>query len=263
MTKLSPIHEPSLAFVAPGSFSIGEQNPVRVVLHDTECHDAAGISEIQGVVAFWMRTELPGRLGAHYIVDADGNVGRCGTPDQILQHVGGLNGGSVGIEQIGFASFTEKDWLDRPKQLERVARILAWLHEAYKIPLAVPSPQRDGLLMRGVMTHAMVSRFEPASLGHTDPGAGYPLAHVLARAKQIVDDRGWIAGTLEAAAASPVKVVSTNRVEVTWIARNGKPRSQVLSPGTNPYRWLWTHHPRSWRRGQPRIRLIHETKGNA
>lgn len=261
MTKIAPIHEPSLAYVAPGSFSIGEQSPVRVILHDTECHDAAGISEIQGVVAFWMRTELPGRLGAHYIVDADGNVGRCGTPDQILQHVGGLNGGSVGIEQIGFASFTEKDWLARPKQLERVARILAWLHAEYAIPLKIPSPQADGLLMRGVMTHAMVSRFEPASLGHTDPGSGYPLADVLNRAKAIVSAGGWLPGTLET--AQPVRVVATNRVEVTWIDGHGKPKSKILTAGTNPYRWLWMHHPRSWRRGQPRIRLIHQTKGNA
>jgi hypothetical protein len=192
MAKVVPIHEPFVAFHAPeGEFGHGSMTPVRVVLHDTECHDAAGISEIAGVVNFWLRTDQPDRLGAHYIVDADGNIGKLANGTELLYHVGGLNTGSIGIEQIGFASFTEKDWIDRPKQLDKVARLLAYLHHAYGIPLEVPMPQGASQANHGVMTHAMVSRFEPASEGHTDPGSGYPLGHVLAVAKGYVKAGGW------------------------------------------------------------------------
>lgn len=192
MSKLAPIHEPSIAYYAPaGAFTHGSMTPVRVVLHDTECHDAAGITEIEGVVNFWMQTSQPNRLGAHYIVDADGNIGKLADGTNLLYHVGGLNTGSIGIEQIGFASFTEKDWLARPKQLDKVARLLAWLHVDYQIPLEVPARQGATQANRGVMTHAMVSRFEPDSMGHTDPGSGYPLASVLTAARGYVKAGGW------------------------------------------------------------------------
>lgn len=190
--KLAKIHKPWVRWNArPGEFGHGSMAPVRVVLHDTEAHDAPGVTEIEGVANFWLQTPLPDRLGAHFVVDGDGNIGQCGQPDELLYHVGGLNTGSVGIEQIGFASFTEEDWLRRPEQLLAVSKLLAWLHTEYHIPLAVPAEQGDGLPMHGVMTHAMVSRFEPASGGHTDPGTGYPTGKVLKMANGFVKAGGW------------------------------------------------------------------------
>jgi N-acetylmuramoyl-L-alanine amidase-like protein len=261
MSKLVPIHKPSLDYQAEsGDFGHGAMTPARVVLHDTECHDAAGISEIKGVVGFWMQTSQPNRLGAHFIVDADGNVGQCGEPTQLLYHVGGLNTGSIGIEQIGFAAFTEKDWLARPHQLDKVARLLAWIHREYQIPLEVPAKQGASQANRGVMTHAMVSRFESASEGHTDPGSGYPLAHVLGIAKAYVAAGGWLP---PGETHTPARPAAPSHIEVTWVKKGGGRESRKLSLGTNPYRWLWMHHPRSWRRGHPTIRLIHPPGGNA
>lgn len=191
-TKLANIHKPYVAWHArPGTFGHGSMTVERIVLHDTECGDAKGITEIEGVANFWMQTDQADRLAAHFIVDADGNIGQCGEPDELLYHVGGLNTGSIGIEQIGFAHFTEKDWLARPHQLLAVSKLLAWLHVDYKIPLAVPATMGDGQQMRGVLTHAMVSRFEPASEGHTDPGQGYPTGHVLQMANGWVAAGGW------------------------------------------------------------------------
>jgi hypothetical protein len=262
MTKLVPIHKPSISYNAErGDFGHGSMTPVRVVLHDTECHDAAGTSEIRGVVGFWMQTAQPNRLGAHFIVDADGNIGQCGEPDELLYHVGGLNTGSIGIEQIGFASFTEKDWLARPDQLEKVARLLAWIHTEHKIPLEVPARQGSNQANRGIMTHAMVSRFEPDSMGHTDPGTGYPIAHVIGIAKSYVAVGGWLPPGASKTPEKPAPPPS--HVEVTWVKKGGGRGSKILGLGTNPYRWLWMHHPRSWRRGQPTIRLIHPPKGES
>jgi hypothetical protein len=257
MTKLVPIHEPSIAYHAPaGAFSHGTMQPVRVILHDTECGDAAGISEIEGVVNFWMRTDQPDRLGAHYLVDEDGNIGKLGDGTDFLYHVGGLNTGSIGIEQIGFASFTEKDWLARSKQLDKVARLLAYLHHEYSIPLEVPAKRGPNEVNAGVLTHAMVSVFEPASEGHTDPGAGYPIAHVLAAAKGYVKAGGWARP-----GETPIKPrpAPMPEADVSFVDKNGHVRTKRISHA-NPNRWLYTHHPKAWRRGAIHIQPIHPKK---
>lgn len=255
-SNLAPIHKPSIAYHAPaGALTHGDMGrPERVILHDTECHDAAGISEIEGVVGYWIRGA--DKLGSHFIVDADGNVGQCGEPTELMYHTGGLNTGSVGIEQIGFASFTEKDWSARHDQLTKVAKLLAWLHTEYKIPLEVPAQQGDGKLMPGVMTHAMVSRFEPASEGHTDPGAGYPLGQVLAIAKAFVAAKGWPRAGGGDVPVTPV-APHRDRFEVSWVDKDGQVRSRKVGPGVNPYRWAYVHIPKSWHRGHVHIQPIH------
>jgi N-acetylmuramoyl-L-alanine amidase len=256
MTKIVPIHEPSIAFHAPaGAFGHGSMTPVRVVLHDTECGDAAGITEIEGVVNFWMRTDQPDRLGAHYIVDATGNIGKLADGTELLYHVGGLNTGSIGIEQIGFASFTEADWLRRPEQLDKVARLLAYLHHEYAIPLEVPSPQGASQANRGVMTHAMVSRFEPASEGHSDPGSGYPLAHVLAAAKGYVKAGGWARPGESTPAKPKRKPAPMPQADVSWTDVHGHVQTTRIH-SHNPYWWLFTHHPKSWRRGGAHVQPV-------
>lgn len=212
-----------------GVWGVGtSQTPVRVILHDTESHDAAGEQDISGILSGWRNAEA--RLGflpgAHFIVDADGNLGKVADVHRILNHAGGLNTDSVGIEQVGFASFTEADWLERRDQLEVVARLLAWLHVEYGIPLEIPAKQGPGLPMHGVMTHAMVSRFEPASDGHSDPGSGYPIAHVLKLAKSYVAAGGWPA-------------LGTSLGPKFAILRDG-----VVVAKTNSYRlWLSRHRP--------------------
>lgn len=198
MSKLTPIHEPhAIAHAPAGVWGVGTNaTPVRFVLHDTESHDAAGVGDITGIWAGWRSAQ--GRLGflpgAHYIVDEDGNIGKTAPITAVLNHVGGLNTGSIGIEQVGLASFDERDWLRRSAQLDAVARLLAWGHVQLGIPLDVPSPQGAGHPMHGIMTHAMVSRFSAASGGHTDPGVGYPLGHVRKLARSYVAAGGWPAG---------------------------------------------------------------------
>jgi hypothetical protein len=98
------------------------------------------------------------------------------------------------------------------------------------------------------MTHAMVSRFESASEGHTDPGSGYPLAHVLAIANGYVKAGGWAppgadptpTPTPPARAARPAGAV------IHYTDKHGKRQTQTLS---HPILWqnkhthVWWHGP--------------------
>src|SRR4051812_2821758 len=140
----------------PQPWTHGTHHPVRVVLHDTESHDVAGISDISGIFNFWHTQRIDGELakyGAHYIVDAEGQVGKGGADTAIQYHTGNLNTGSIGVEQVGFASFGRIVWRRRRRrQLFATARVLAHLHGEYGIPLKVqPDPR-----MAGVTTHARV-----------------------------------------------------------------------------------------------------------
>lgn len=181
------VHKPPILVKDPKPWTHGSMRPVRIVLHDTESHDTAGISDISGIFSFWHTQKNPtgpglAKYGAHFVVDGDGNVGEGGQPDQIQYHVGNLNTGSIGIEQIGFASFTRLLWKrKRRKQLYAVARLCAWAHGEYGIPLKVPAnPQSPG-----ITTHARVGAAGIDPSGHTDPGAGYPLKFMVTLAKMM------------------------------------------------------------------------------
>jgi hypothetical protein len=250
MPKLTPIHKPTIQFRAPkGALTHGFMgNPHGVVLHDTEGHDTKGIADISGVISFWMGT--PDKLGAHFIVDAEGNIGQSGEPTELMYHCGGANTGYVGIEQIGFARFTKQQWEARPDQLIKVAKLLAWLNAEYHIPLRVST-------VNGVSTHAMQSKIHPESQGHTDPGSGYPLEEVLAIAKGFKDAGGWPpdnqAKPTPTKPAKPAKPRVQHVYHVTYTTRKGdRKTATTFQPG------LWVvSHPRAKRRGDV---LIHRAK---
>lgn len=159
----------------------GAMVPVRIILHDTESHDAAGATDISGVAGFLLRTS--DKLGSQFIVDSEGIIGQCGSPAELMYHTGGRNTGSVGIEQIGFARFPIKVWFLRPKQLQSVSRLCAVLCHDHGIP---PTASVE----RGISTHAMQSRAF-ATTSHTDPGFGYPFKLVVSRAAAMVERGGW------------------------------------------------------------------------
>lgn len=233
---LIPIRKPHMAFHAPPGLTHGAMTPVRVVLHDTESHDEKGINDISGVVNFWLRG--PDKLGAHFIVDSEGNIGQCGEPTELMFHTLDANTGSVGIEQIGFASFTKQAWASRPDQLMKVAKLLAWLNAEYGIPLRHST-------VNGVSTHADQTIAHHVAGGHTDPGKNYPFDEVLAIAKGFKEAGGW---PPDAAIAKPKK--RRHVYHITYQTRKGAQKTIVNhSPGL----WL-TAHPRAKHRGDV---LIH------
>lgn len=150
----------------------GTHTPRRIVLHDTESHDVAGITDLSGIARFWHSQGLG--YGAHVGVDKEGLSARYVSDTRIGWHVANRNTGSLGVEQIGFASFPLAVWWTRPRQLRTVARWLAYWSDRYSIPLRVD-------VDNGVSTHAMQSKAYGGS--HYDPGAGYPLRFVVQLAR--------------------------------------------------------------------------------
>jgi hypothetical protein len=157
----------------------GNHHPVRVVLHDTESHDGAGLRDLAGIVQFWQRQNLG--YGAHVIVDKDANSALCANGDRICWHTSRRNTGSIGIEIIGFARFSPSLWFARPKQLHKVARWLAYYNFEYGIPLRA-SPQH------GITTHREQSKLYGGS--HWDPGFFFPFNYVLRLARKYRKE-GW------------------------------------------------------------------------
>lgn len=153
--------------------------PRRVVLHDTESHDASGIRDLEGICSYWHGQNLG--YGAHVIVDKDANSALCANPNQICWHVEHRNTHAVGIEIVGFAKFIPSVWFTRQRQLHKVARWLAWFNKQYGIPL-VADPER------GITTHRIQSNVYGGS--HSDPGIFFPFNFVLKQA-QIYRRDGW------------------------------------------------------------------------
>ncbi|MFN0092890.1 MAG: peptidoglycan recognition family protein [Acidimicrobiales bacterium] len=169
--------------------SHGPHKPVRICLHDTESHDVKGIGDLAGIARFW---QAQGRgYGAQIGVDAEGHSARYVNDTLIAWHVGGINTGTLGVEQIGFARWGKAVWVARPRQLEKVARWLAYWHVEYGIPLKrARFDEATGLMGPGVFTHKDWSDVSALS-DHWDPGYGYPTTFVIWRARQLVRQGGW------------------------------------------------------------------------
>jgi N-acetyl-anhydromuramyl-L-alanine amidase AmpD len=149
----------------------GPQIPVRVVIHDTECGDLAGTAEIHGIAAYWQRQGQG--LGAHYIIDGDGNIGQGASPRQVTWAVRGHNTGSIHIELTGFARWTRRRWLKRAKQIRSTVHLVAYLSGEYNIELHHSTA-------KGLCMHRDFHG------DHTDPGAGFPFPLVLRWAQKRV-----------------------------------------------------------------------------
>lgn len=155
----------------------GTHDPRRIVVHDTESHDAKGIRDLAGIATYW--NGVSWGPGAHVGVDAEGFSARYVDDRHVAYHVQGRNTGSLGIEIIGFARWSPTLWLLRPKQLEEVAQWLAHWSTLHGIPLARSTEH-------GVSTHNEQSRRYGGS--HWDPGR-FPVDRVLARARDLVEAR--------------------------------------------------------------------------
>lgn len=149
-----------------------------IVLHDMENASYKAAAENTGS---WFRQRASGG-STNFGVDND----------SIQQYLGigtipwgapGLNTDGLHIEQMGIASWTKAQWLDRAAgTLDNCAWLIARLNTRLGIPIRTLS---DATLRsrryRGIVTHRQATRVFGGS--HTDPGSGYPLPYVLNRAK--------------------------------------------------------------------------------
>lgn len=177
---LKSVRQPRIDLYAIGRIQThGVQTPMFGTWHTTEGYDAKGVRELEGVVNYW---ERQGRgYGAAVIIDKDGNSALCAPPTRITYTVENHNTGDVAIELIGFARFVPKVWWVRRKQLDKLARWMAYLNKEYNIPLRLS-------VTHGWQSHAAHSKVYGGS--HWDPGKFFPARYVLRLATKYRAD-GW------------------------------------------------------------------------
>lgn len=157
-----------------------------VVLHETVSGDLRGLADERAVEEYLARIGY----GIHGMSDRDGNIAWArGLGDAIFYHCGGVNGRSIGIEQV-FRGATNKPrdrvlWAARQKELRATAKLLAAIHNTWGIPLRYSDGDHAG-----VTSHWSVSQHHPESQGHWDChpihlGGYYPALAVINLARTI------------------------------------------------------------------------------
>lgn len=159
------------------------------VLHETVSPDIKGWADIDGIERY-----LAGRdYGIHGMTDAEGHIAwALGLGRAIFWQAGGVNGRSIGIEQVSNVMLRSPKnavrraiWTARNPQLRATAQVLAAWHNADK--QKHPLTYSNGL-WPGVTSHWDVSQHFKASEGHTDcwpvhKGGYYPILTVIRLAK--------------------------------------------------------------------------------
>lgn len=173
------VHPPNLSVDRHEQGNVhGRISPRVIVLHSTESHDRPGTNDITAVLRYL--ENHPQALGIHYVIDKEAHVGRGALHHQMVYHAKGANSISIGIEQIGFAHSTEWKSKDRIKQLDGVAKLLAYISKVEGIPLTRST------------THGVAAHRDFPQGGHTDPGSEseYPMGYVIRLARQYRKE-GW------------------------------------------------------------------------
>jgi N-acetyl-anhydromuramyl-L-alanine amidase AmpD len=150
-----------------------------IVLHDTESHDRAGASDIQSIGDFFNQGSV--QASSHICIDGEGNTGRYVPDERKAWHCAGYNSQTLGIEQIGFATFTAAMWnRNHRAQLKKTAKWIAWWSRKYGIPIQRGAVSGGRVTRSGVLMH---SELGALGGGHHDPGPGYPIWLVLRMAR--------------------------------------------------------------------------------
>ena len=148
-----------------------------IVIHDTEGGYEGAIS--------WMINQ---RNGSYHIIRALAGQGARLVPDSRQAWGAMPTGNRIGLHICleGYAKWTRAEWLSKGRAgLEGMAHDIAAWSKQYGIPLVKLSPAQVRAGQRGICTHADISAaFRETD--HTDPGSGFPLDLVIARAKQIL-----------------------------------------------------------------------------
>lgn len=146
-----------------------------IVLHQTISGDAPGISDIVGVGNYLKHVGY----AIHMIVDAEGNSAAVSPAHEtdIYYHCQDFNSNSIGIEQVSFKKGIAGYWWTRLKQLNKVARWIAYLSKAHNIPIQWDQHLTLGA---GVVGHYDVTVAKKIYGGHTDcQYPDYPMKTVI------------------------------------------------------------------------------------
>lgn len=145
--------------------------PSIIVVHTTESQEALHSKRDLESIGSWFDNGAA-QASSHVCTDGDGNSARYVDDDKKAWHVAAFNSMSLGIEQIGRASYLH--W--NSAQLKETARWVAYWSKKHGIPIRGSRKGRRS----GVARHSDLGL---AGGGHSDPGKSYPLAVVFAYAR--------------------------------------------------------------------------------
>mgnify|MGYP002759065924 CR=1 FL=1 len=130
--------------------------------------------------------QQPAAAGSyHIVIDREGVTARE-NDDSYRPWAAGTTGNILGyhFSLAGQAAYSRSAWLARPKQLDKLAVILAAYSRAYGIPLIRRSADEVRAGKWGLCGHAEISAAWH-EVDHTDPGVNFPFDTVIARANEI------------------------------------------------------------------------------
>lgn len=143
-----------------------------IVIHSAEMKEKPTAAE---ALAAWAAGPNAPRASWHFGIDVDSIV-QCVRETDVAWHAPGANRHGIGIEHAGYARQTAEEWADEYSRdmLLRSARLVAWLCEKHRLPVAFVD--REGLKAgrRGITTHNEVTMAFRRST-HTDPGHAFPM----------------------------------------------------------------------------------------
>lgn len=154
-------------------------------LHDTEGAYESAIA--------WMQSQ---QNGSYHGIRALAGQGARLVADTRQAWAAMSAGNRIGLHFCleGYAAWTRAQWLAKGADgLEGLAHDLADAHTAHGIPLTRLTAAQVKAGVRGVCTHADISAAFRQS-DHTDPGTGFPVDLVIARARELTQG-GTVATT--------------------------------------------------------------------
>jgi N-acetyl-anhydromuramyl-L-alanine amidase AmpD len=175
-------------FVQAKNYRRAERDPVSllwIVIHSMESPEKGSTAEN---VAAWFAGKSAPMASAHYCLDADSTI-QCVRLEDVAFAAPGSNAEGVHIELAGYARQTPAEWADAysAAMLERCAALMAELSIRCSIPLVYVDVAGLQAGLCGVTTHYDVSKAFKKST-HRDPGPGFPMAALLARATELLPD---------------------------------------------------------------------------
>lgn len=156
-----------------------------IVLHDTESKDYPGASDLRAIGAWFDNPQA--QASAHVCVDGQGFSARYVVDEAKAWHCAAYNSQTLGIEQMGYATFGLPLWKSRRNQLRKVAQYIAYWSKKYNIPIRKGASANGFITKTGIVTHRSLGL---AGGGHHDPGPNYPLSLVFVLARYYAKN-GW------------------------------------------------------------------------
>lgn len=170
----------------------GHHDKTLIVLHETVSYNRLGVGDILGPAAFLDKAGYE----IHGIIDAEAHSAWCYDPTAIYDHAasgsGGVNTRSIGFELVSEIPLLKpsplrlKTWLQRRKQLDKIAEWCAYLSTVTDVPLEYSDASDPG-----ITSHWDVSKTYHVSGGHWDcwprhKGGHFPILYVVQKARKIL-----------------------------------------------------------------------------